>query len=140
MEQPGDRCFEHFSNPNELAVALSDNSSAGYELALRALKNINHFQPFSKWYISLDYFQSRTDDILFIGFQESLNQDFEKLKGRLNIPAMATLPSDDVAAHRNPSHLDRSLDETGTAALKEWFAGDYEFMALCKEHASRTSE
>lgn len=121
--------FEHFSTPNEVAVSLASEQAS----AKMAMKCVQHFSRYSKWYVDLDYFKSRTDDILFIGFQESLDSDFERLKSILGIPEEINLPTDDTTAHRNPNNVDKSIDENGIEALKKWYLEDTKFIELCKE-------
>jgi len=98
-----------------------------------AMKGVQHFKPYNKWYVDFDYFQSRFEDILFVGFQESLDADFIKLKSILEIPQDTTLPTDDIAAHRNPKDINKSIDESGISALSDWYSEDFKFISLCKE-------
>lgn len=121
--------FEHFATPNEVAASLANKQEA----AAKAMESVKHFACYNKWYINTDYFKSRIDDILFIGFQESLDSDFIKLKSILGIPEDVKLPTDDVAAHKNPKNIDKSIDANGMAALKEWYLEDAKFIELCKE-------
>ncbi len=121
--------FEHFSTPNEVAASLANKQAA----AVMAMKSVRHFCHYSNWYVSFDYFESRIDDILFVGFQESLDSDFAKLKSILGIPSKINLPSDDMAAHKNPRNVDKSIDARGIAALSEWYSEDAKFIELCKE-------
>ncbi len=125
--------FRHFSTPNEIAVSLADEQSNGHALAVAALKSVNHFKSYSKWYIDFNYFRSRADDILFVGFQESLDADFAQLKRILKIPRDVDLPTDDITAHRNPRDINKFIEEKGVAALQEWYSEDYRFISLCKE-------
>ena len=121
--------FEHFSTPNEVAVSLANEQAT----AVMAMKSVQHFSHYSNWYVDFDYFKSRIDDILFVGFQESLDSDFIKLKSILGIPEEIKLPTDDVAAHKNPENVDKSIDADGIEALKEWYLEDAQFIELCKE-------
>ncbi|MCP3852506.1 MAG: sulfotransferase family 2 domain-containing protein, partial [Gammaproteobacteria bacterium] len=121
--------FEHFSTPNEVAVSLANEQ----ESAIIAMKSVQHFSRYKKWYVDFDYFKSRVEDILLIGFQESLDSDFERLKSILGIPEEINLPVDDVAAHKNPKNVDKSIDENGIEALKKWYSEDAKFIELCKE-------
>jgi hypothetical protein len=125
--------FEHFSAPNEIAVALADKRSHNHSLAIMAMKSIRHFTSYKHWYVDFDYFNTRRDDILFIGFQESLNVDFAALKMILGIPRNIYLPTDDITAHKNPKNIHTSIDAGGISALKEWYVEDYTFIALCRE-------
>lgn len=123
------KVFENFSTPNEIAVSLADEQV----LAIMAMKSVQHFRNYNQWYINLDYFKSRLDDILFVGFQESLDVDFLKLKNILGIPSGINLPTDEVAAHKNPKNIDKSIDKSGLSALQAWYLEDAKFISLCKE-------
>ena len=125
--------FEHFSTPNEIATSLANKHSDDYALAIIAMENVQHFKSYSKWYVDFDYFKSRLDDVLFIGFQESLDADFVKLKSILEIPQKINLPTDDIAAHRNPKGINKFIGEHGMQALRAWFQEDYEFISLSKK-------
>lgn len=125
--------FEHFSTPNEIAVSLANKQLSDHKLAIMAMKNVQHFKLYKEWYVDFDYYKSRLDDVLFIGFQESLDDDFIKLKSILEIPHDINLPTDDILAHRNPKDIDKFIDEIGILALREWFLEDYKFISLCKE-------
>ena len=80
-----------------------------------------------------DYFQQRSGDILFIGFQEQLSEDFEILKRLLSLPAQVALPEDDVAAHRNPPTADRHFDHEARSNMAVWYAQDRRFVEQCRE-------
>jgi hypothetical protein len=125
--------FEHFATPNEIAISLANDQSEDHSLAKMAMESVQHFKPYSKWYVDFDYFKLRLDDILFIGFQESLDADFMALKNILKIPQDITLPTDDIIAHRNPKGIDKSICENGIEALREWYSDDLKFISLCKE-------
>lgn len=125
--------FNTFNTPNELAVALGKTSSSNHDLAIKAMGIIRHLTSYYTWFKDLEYFKSRVDDILFIGFQENFDDSFEELKKNLYLPANLALPKDDIGAHRNSGHLDKSLDDEAIVALKKWYANDIEFVAFCKE-------
>jgi hypothetical protein len=129
--------FENFATPNQVAVSLANEHSINHALAIKAMASVQHFKPYSKWYIDFDYFKTRIDDILYIGFQESLDTDFSELKSILSISPDKLLPTDDLSAHRNPPNLDKSMDESGILALKYWYSDDYKFISLCKEIMSK---
>jgi hypothetical protein len=99
------------------------------------MQTIRHVsESYWNWFESEAYFRSRLSDILFIGFQESLNADFDTLKQVLGLPNDAQLPSDPVKAHRNPHHVDRTLDNTAIENLKNWYSKDYQFFHLCQQY------
>lgn len=129
--------FETFNTPNMLACSLSSKSSKDYLLALQAMEHVEHLKRYSYWYGDSEYFKSRIKDILYIGFQESLNADFCELKNILGLPETAQLPEDDVGAHRNPKGLNKSIDKEGLLALNNWYHEDNKFVSLCKEFMSK---
>ncbi len=127
-----EKVFAAFSTPAELASALLEPTHEHHDVARMAMKRVMHLRQYRFWYGDLDYFRSRLDDILFVGFQESLDADFAILKGILSIPATELLPTDDVSAHRNPADLDRYIPPEGISCLRQWYAEDYEFIELCR--------
>lgn len=124
--------FERFEAPDQIARALADEQSEHHEAAKQAMTSVEHFAPFRSWYVDLEYFHSRIDDVLFVGFQESLDADFGELLRILGAPESLSLPTDDVGAHRNPAHLDRSIEAAGVVALERWYSEDFVFLELCK--------
>jgi len=127
--------FENFNTPNELAKALSSENIELKDKAIKAMKDIGHIRKsYWDWFLSEDYFLSRRRDILFVGFQESFNRDFEKLKNILMLPEEATLPTDEINTHRNPLDVDKSLDMDSIENLKKWYEKDYHFIDICKNN------
>jgi len=130
-----------FDTPSDLAACLEDHNPK-VNLAKKALEHTMHMHPFSRWYISKDYFNSRLDDIFFIGFTETLDVDFNNLKKLLNIPSEITFSEKHDRANRRPGGVcdeHNIIQEPGLTLLKEWYKQDIEFVALCKEiTASRT--
>ena len=126
--------FEYFRTPNDLAVAISSADVEEKDRAHRGMSGIRHIRnSYWDWFESEEYFRSRLSDMLFVGFQERLGEDFEILKSKLGLPENAKLPDDDIRAHRNPTGLDRTLSEEAIMNLKEWYKHDYEFIDLCRE-------
>jgi len=128
------KAFSHFHTPNQLALALSSEDQRTREAALRAMNSIFHVRAsYWDWFKNERYFRSRLPDVLFIGFQERLDKDFEILRKVLELPSDLALPKNDVEAHRNPGALDTSLALEAIRNLREWYAADYRFMRLCRE-------
>jgi Sulfotransferase family len=124
--------FRRFKTPNELALALSTDDQELQAAAINAIRMISHLRsPHWTWFKNEHYFLCRHSDILFIGFQETLKEDFALLKKILNLPQYVKLPEDEVASHKNPIHMDRRLDEQAIQNLKIWYARDYQFLELC---------
>jgi len=80
----------------------------------------------------LDALMARRDDILFIGFQERLDADFERLKTLLGLPAGLTLPSDPVVAHRRLDGQPTALDAQAVKNLETWYAEDIRLYEACR--------
>lgn len=125
--------FSRFKTPDQLARDLYSGDTESRRLSRFAMENIEHVRDsYWKWFIDEEYFNSRRRDIFFVGFQETLPEDFAVLKTLLGLPDNAFLPEDDVLAHRNPKTLDTSLGPQALASLRKWYEKDYNFIALCR--------
>jgi hypothetical protein len=132
--------FSHFSTPNQLALALTSGEWRQQRRARRAMRCIMHVNmPICWWFGSPQDFQARLPDIFFVGFQESLAEDFTRLRVMLDLPETAALPKDEIKAHKNPTHLDRTLESQAEANLKEWYQDDYKFIAFCRKYLNSSS-
>jgi len=130
--------FSRFATPNQLALALSAPDEQERTKARKAMRHIMHVKmPYRFWFGSAPYFLSRLPDVLFVGFQESLADDFARLRTILGLPDEARLPDNEVEAHKNPAHLDRALEPQAVQNLKAWYREDYEFIELCRTHVPR---
>jgi hypothetical protein len=126
--------FERFRTANDLARCISSSDEEQRRMAYRAMKGIQHVRDsYWRWFEGEDYFRSRLSDIFFVGFQETLSDDFEALRAKLGLSDAARLPADDIQAHRNPEGLDTTLDEQAIANLKRWYESDYRFLGLCEK-------
>ena len=129
-----------FDTPNDLAASLDVNHPK-FHLAKTVLERNLHMRHISCWYGSKEYFKSRFSDILFIGFTETLDADFNNLKKLLNIPSEITLPQKPKQANKIRNTIrdeHKIIQEPGLTLLKEWYKQDIELVALCKEiRASR---
>ena len=121
--------FERFPCPNGLAEAIRSEVPQERAAAEHAMNTIIHVSDrYSKWFGSLEYLMDRQADIKFIGFQETLSDDFEKLKTVLGIPNNATLPSDEISAHKTPEGLRKKLSAKAEENLRHWYAEDFEYL------------
>ena len=136
---PGEEvAFRRFKTPNELALALSADDEELRTAAVDAIRVISHLNsPHWRWFKNERYFLFRRSAVLFIGFQETLKEDFAMLKEILNLPRGLSLPEDEFGSHSNPKSVDRRLDDQAIRNLKIWYARDYQFLELCKDLASR---
>jgi len=127
-----EKAFATFATPNDLALALSSTDPARRSAAEAAMAGIRHVSDnYRHWLRSEAYLRQRRSDILFVGSQERLREDVRLLSGLLD--AMIVLPTDAVAAHRNPANVHRDLDATSVENLKNWYSADYVFLRLLRE-------
>lgn len=128
------RAFSHFDTANKLALALSSEVRETREMAEDAMRSIAHVRShYWDWFDNEQYFLTRLDDIVFIGFQERLEKDFQQLKLKLHIPDAAMLPVNDTQSHRSPAHVIKILDAQAVANLRQWYHEDYSFINICQE-------
>jgi hypothetical protein len=127
---PGEEdAFQRFASPKALAAALSSSDADIRHAAVAAMNSIQHVRDsYGKWFRDGEYLVSRFSDILFVGSQERLNEDFDRLRELLGLPGDCELPQDDLGAHRNPRGLDTSLDDPAKANLLAWYADDYRLL------------
>ena len=125
--------FDRFKTEAELALALGSGDAETRGAAEAAMREIDHVRTsYWDWFGDEAYFRSRLDDILFVGFQETLSADFDELKRRLGLPDDVALPVDDRRAQRRPTKPE-PLPPEAVALLRDWYATDYAFIRLCEE-------
>jgi hypothetical protein len=115
------QAFALFKTPDALAQALHADDPAA-KTAMRGIRHVN--QPLSDWLVSDAYLRERLADIVWVGRTETLGDDLEEIKGRLDLPQALRLPQDDVSAHRTPDGMDVALSDTGRAAIARWHEAD----------------
>lgn len=135
---PAERiAFSRFQSAEDLAASLSSADRQVRDAAEDAMRAIQHVrESFYYWFISDDYLASRLDDIILIGFQETLEADFDRLKRLVGLPEDLALPGDEVAAHCSPTTQEAPLSAEAKANLSRWYAMDRRFYALCKQIAA----
>jgi glycosyltransferase involved in cell wall biosynthesis len=132
--------FAIFKTPDQLAVALSSSDEAERDQAEQAMRGIGHVNtPYTFWFPDESAFRARLPDVFFIGLQDRLDEDFELLKRKLQLPPDANLPRDETIAHKTPSGFQDQLSELGRANLERWYARDVAFVQLCRELAPRVN-
>ena len=126
--------FGTFDTPNHLAISLSSNDEILKEKATRAMMEIfNVNSSYWDWFANEEYFLKRIEDIIFVGEQKNLNEDFLRLRDILDLPDSCEIPKDVVTSHKNPDHLDKYLEPEAIRNLQKWYARDYQFLALLRE-------
>jgi Sulfotransferase family len=125
------QAFETFPTPQRLAAALSSADEKERRRARRAMRKLRHLQPMWRSVGRARGLRRRADQILFVGRQETIEDDWERLKTILELPPDLGLPSDPVLAHRNDPALDTSLDALALDNLRRWYRRDYRLLAHC---------
>ena len=130
--------FGRFKTPNALAEALSSEDQASRGDAERAMLGIAHTGlKLSYWLLSASYVRKREADIVWVGHQPTLTEDFATLTTLLGLPGNVALPDDDVDAHRTPNGYETELSPTGDANIAHWYRKDFEIYAACLELRER---
>jgi len=123
--------FEWFPTPQALAEALAEPPGETRKRAEFAMKSIRHLKRrLTLWTGDPTYLRRNLDKVLYIARQETLDDDWEKLKELLGLPAELALPQDAIVAHRTIYPSDVSISDRGVAALRAWYAEDFEVLAI----------
>ncbi len=121
--------FRQFDSPEALALALKSPENEKRRAAVAAMNGIGHIRhSYEYWLSSIDYLESRKDDLLLVGFQETLNEDFERLCNLLDLPEGVCLPKEAFRVNRNPRESDPALHPDALRSLKEWYKEDYQLL------------
>ena len=139
---PGEEAaFTRFETPNGLALAIDSSNEVLRGEAIKAMRSIQHVRShYRDWFESQAYVLERANDIFFVGFQESLVGDFERLKAELGLPMEASLPEDNVIAHKRPTSVAEPLEAHARQNLMRWYADDLKFLDFCKARFGRRDE
>ncbi|MBV9571432.1 MAG: sulfotransferase family 2 domain-containing protein [Alphaproteobacteria bacterium] len=133
--------FAQFQTPNALAEALASGDADKKAAAEFAINVISHTRRrLIDMLGSIADVKQRRRDLVFIGFQEALADDFERLKQRLSLPASLALPADDIVAHRMPPGFDTELSQEGRSAIKDWYREDIELFRYLRSVAAELSD
>lgn len=138
------KAFDLFRSAESLALSLSSKDAERRELADFAMRNISHVRTsFYDWFESDEYFDSRRDDLLFIGFQETLERDFNYLAKLLGLPDGTGLPCDGVMSNKSSTIANQHeraayrLSAQAIDNLNDWFSRDLHFYRKCTALASQ---
>jgi sulfotransferase famil protein len=126
--------FGWFSTPQALADALAEPSGEIRERAEIAMQSIRHLRRhMTHWTGKPAYLRKHIDKVLYVARQETLDEDWEKLKELLDLPRAQMLPHDAINAHRTRYAGGTEISEKGLQALRAWYADDYELLEIGEE-------
>lgn len=128
------KAFEWFPTPQELALALAKRRGKKRAQAEFAMNSIRHIRrPMTWWIGDVNHLREKLPQIAYIARQETLDEDWPRLKVLLALPPDLHLPSDPVQAHRTTGDIDRTLTPKMMDALRDWYADDYALLDLCEK-------
>lgn len=127
------RAFNLFRTPEDLLAAVcTSNDEVIKANAIKALSSIKHVKDhYNYWFKSIEYLEERSNDIIHIGFQESLANDFGIICSKLKVACPPELPALDINAHRNPKYVVRNLTRDEREFFRCWYSVDYEIYDYC---------
>jgi hypothetical protein len=129
---PAERAaFDAFGTPQELAAALA-GGPIQRRRAERALRSIRHLSPVVESIAPAEHLADVVDRVVYVGRQETLTSEWPVLLHELGLPPRLRLPQDPVVAHVGPDADDRSLEPRADEALRRFYAGDEELVAVCE--------
>lgn len=137
------QAFEWFPTPQALADALAEPQGEGRRRAEFAMNRIRHVKrPMTHWTGKPSHLRRHIDKVLYVARQETLDEDWERLKDLLELPREVMLPDDPVIAHKTEygAQGDRTISDKGIEALHAWYAEDYEVLAIGEELRSGSVE
>ena len=97
--------FTMFPTAASLAEALADDRSAA-KFAMRSIQHLNRH--YTHWLGPVDASATRRERLAFVGRQETLTDDVERLRRLLHLSQPLELPDDPVAADRKSTRLNSS--------------------------------
>jgi hypothetical protein len=126
------KAFEAFPTPHRLATALAARDKDERALAEWSMGRIRHLELMETFVGSPRTLRKELDRVVYIGRQETLDADWQRLKDVLALPASAVLPTGPKVAHRRGGTGEEPLDEASLAALRHWYRRDYELVEFCE--------
>jgi hypothetical protein len=126
--------FKYFRTPNELAEALTDDRIEIRRLAECSMANIWHTRfPLHFWLHSVEFLEKHKRQILFIGRQEHMQEDFQRFVQLLFGEECFSLPDDDVSSHKTPEGFSIFMSEKGKENILNWYKSDLDLIKWCDE-------
>ena len=127
-----EEAFTRFPTPQALAEALASPDGATRGQADAAMRAIQHVRGIRRALGSPRDVLSHRRQIAYIGRQETLDDDWGRIRALLGLPEELRLPENPKRAHRRPSSEQPVLDGAAEAALRDWYAEDYEIVRICE--------
>jgi hypothetical protein len=123
--------FERFPTPQALAEGLGSPERETRKAAQDAMKAIQHIRGIRRFLGSPKQVMAHRRQIVYIGRQETLDDDWRRIRALLELPADLELPSDPKKAHRRQASAEPALDARAEEILRDYYAQDYEIIRAC---------
>jgi len=125
--------FARFPTAQELALALATDDPEVRPHAEAAMREIRHLRGIRRALGTTRDVIARRKQIAYLGRQETLDADWQRLRAALELPDDVELPNDPKKAHRRDrSDAPPPLDEAARAALRRWYWREYEMLRVCE--------
>ena len=124
--------FERFPTPQALAEGLGSDDEETRGAAQEGMKAIQHVRGIRRFLKSPDHVMEHRRQIAYIGRQETLDDDWHRIRALLELPGDIELPADPKKSHRRQASGDPALDANAEAILRRYFKPDYEILRVCE--------
>jgi hypothetical protein len=126
-----EEAFARYDTPNALGLALASEDPQERKAANAAMRGILHVRGIRYGLGTPGTVLAHRRRIVFIGRQESLDADWERLRKVLELPEEYALPDERLHAHGGNSSQTRELEPRAEAALRRWHRPDYDIVRTC---------
>jgi len=120
-----EKLYNTYNTPNDLAENLYVNKF-NFNLINRLQQRI-HFKNLSYWLNCIDYVINNKEHILYVGFLDTLNEDFNNIIKILKLDSNLKLPTDDINSHKTPNKYSKYLSDDAIKNLQILYKEDLEF-------------
>lgn len=124
--------FEVWQTPQALASGLLADDPVDRQLAEWGLANIRHLHTLHSHVGTRSTIRLRRRRVVYIARQETLADDWVKIRRLLGVPEDVELTDDPVKAHRRNTVVDDELTPEVQAALRKWYVQDYRLLSYCE--------
>ena len=123
--------FERFPTPQVLAEGLGSDDPGTRTAADAAMKAIQHVRGIRRFLGSPKQILAHRRQIAYIGRQETLDDDWHRIRALLELPEDLELPADPKKSHRRQPTGEPALDARAEAILRDYYAPDYDIIRTC---------
>jgi hypothetical protein len=123
--------FEVWQTPQALAAGLLAEDPVDRQLSEWGMANIRHLHSLHSHVGTRSTIRLRKSRVVYIARQETLADDWNKIRRILGVPEDVELTDDPVKAHKRNTAIDELTPEV-QGALRKWYAKDYRLLNYCE--------